>query len=372
MTMPRTDRARIGLGPVNRITDDVALVAHQLGAPHVGLWPSRWLEERPGAGARWTVAELAAARRACEERGLVLEYIGPHNYIRAMLGLPGGDEQIEQCIETIRAMGATGIRVLDYFWAPNGAWRTTFTEQLRPGATTNGFDMAEVERAGNVLRNRMMRETGAYTDSYAQVFELADDVVVTEEDLWKTYERFLRAVLPEAERAGVLLSVHPSDPPAPMLGGIGRMLRSPDHYRRAMALADSPAWGVLACLGSISEMPGGAANVFEMIDTFGSIGKIGLVHFRDVEGSFPKFRETFPGEGNYDPFLVMRRLLEVGYTGVIVEDHYPVLAGDSGTPDGVVPNVRAKAHAIGTLQGLLRAARTSLDEGRVPEPIRAT
>ena len=33
-----------------------------------------------------------------------------------------------------------------------------------------------------------------------------------------------------------------------------------------MELADSPAWGVLACLGSISEMPGGAANVFEMID----------------------------------------------------------------------------------------------------------
>jgi hypothetical protein len=51
---------------------------------------------------------------------------------------------------------------------------------------------------------------------------------------------------------------------------------------------------------------------------------------------------------------------------VIVEDHYPVLAGDAATPDGVIPNVRAKAHAIGTLQGLLRAARTSLDEGRLP------
>ena len=366
MTMARAEGARIGLGPVNRITDEVALIAHQLGAPHIGLWPSRWREERPGAGARWTVAELADARRRCEERGLVLEYIGPHNYIRAMLGLPGRDEQIEQCIETIRSMGAVGIRVLDYFWAPNGAWRTSFTEQLRPGATTNGFDMAEVEAAGNVLRNRMMRETGAYTDSYAQVFELADDVVVAEEDLWKTYEYFLGAVLPVAEEEGVLLSVHPSDPPAPMLGGIGRMLRSPDHYRRAMALADSPSWGVLACLGSISEMPGGAANVFEMIDTFGPLGKIGLVHFRDVEGSVPKFRETFLGDGNYDPFLVMRRLLEVGYTGLIVEDHYPVLDGDTGTADGVIPNVRAKAHAIGTLQGLLRAARTSLDEGRLP------
>lgn len=363
MTPPATDRARIGLGPVSRITDEVALIAHQLGAPYVGLWPSRWLEERPGAGARWTVAELADAKRRCEERGLVLEYIGPHNYIRAMLGLPGRDEQIEQCIQTIRSMGAVGIRVLDYFWAPNGAWRTSGEDALRPGVTTNSFDLAVVEAAGALERGRMWERTGAYTDSYAQVFELPDDVIVTEDDLWTTYEYFLRAVLPVAEEEGVLLAVHPSDPPTPMLGGIGRMLRSPAHYRRAMELANSPAWGVLACLGSISEMPGGAANVFEMIDAFGPPGRIGLVHFRDVEGSVPRFRETFLGEGNCDPFAVMKRLLEVGYTGLIVEDHYPVFEGDTGTADGTIRGLRAKAHAVGTLQGLLRSAQTALDAG---------
>jgi mannonate dehydratase len=78
----------------------------------------------------------------------------------------------------------------------------------------------------------------------------------------------------------------------------------------------------------------------------------------------PKFRETFLGEGNYDPFLVMRRLLEVGYRGLIIEDHYPVLDGDVGTADGVLRAVRAKTHAIGTLQGLLRAAQSSLEEQR--------
>ena len=61
ITTQRTDQARIGLGPVTRITDEVAAIAHQLGAPYVVLWPSVWQEEHPGEGLRWTVAELAEA-----------------------------------------------------------------------------------------------------------------------------------------------------------------------------------------------------------------------------------------------------------------------------------------------------------------------
>jgi mannonate dehydratase len=113
---PQTVQARIGLGPVTRITDEVATIAHQLGAPYVVLWPSVWQEERPGSGLRWTVTELMDAKRRCAERGLVLEAIAPHNYVRAMLGLPGRDAQIEQCIETVRSMGRVEIHVLDDFW----------------------------------------------------------------------------------------------------------------------------------------------------------------------------------------------------------------------------------------------------------------
>ena len=144
-------RARIGLNPVQAITDEVATFAHQLGVPRIVRWPTRWLEA-PGEPACWTVEALTAAKRQCDERGLVLEAIGAHNYIRAMLGLPGADRQIDQCITTIRRMGAVGVRVLDYFWAPNGAWRTSFTDELRPGAMTNSFDLALVEAAGAVLR----------------------------------------------------------------------------------------------------------------------------------------------------------------------------------------------------------------------------
>lgn len=347
-------RMRVGVGHVPEVTDEVATFAHQLGAPYVQIWPKYWLEQTPGAGAYWSVEELGEAKRRCDERGLVLEAVAAHNYIRAMLGLPGRDEQIEQCMTTIRNMGRFGVHVLDYFWGPNGGWRTSFTDELRPGATTNSFDLSIVEANDAILRHRLWG-AGGMEYAYQQVFEFPEDVIVDDDHLWGTYEYFLRAVLPVAEEAGVLLAVHPADPPVPMLGGIARILRSPAEFRRAMEFANSPAFGLLLCQGTVSEMPGGAANVFELIDMFGPSGRIGLIHFRDVEGSVPRFRETFIGAGNYDPVAVMRRLHEVGYTGLIIEDHYPVLAGDTPYAPGRLSGLRGRAHAMGYLQGLLRA-----------------
>jgi len=161
-------------------------------------------------------------------------------------------------------------------------------------------------------------------------------------------QRVRKAVLPVAEQHGVMLAVHPSDPPVPMLGGIARILRSPDAFRRAMALADSPAWGLILCLGTFSEL-GGATSVMEMIDTFGPAGNIGYVHFRDVQGTVPRFNECFLGDGNYDPIAVMEKLRAVGYKGFVMEDHVPILAGDSPFQD------RSRSHAMGYMQALLRA-----------------
>ena len=36
-----------------------------------------------------------------------------------------------------------------------------------------------------------------------------------DEQLWRAFERFIRAVVPVAERAGVRLALHPDDPPIP-------------------------------------------------------------------------------------------------------------------------------------------------------------
>ena len=82
-------------------------------------------------------------------------------------------------------------------------------------------------------------------------------------------------------------------------------------------------------LGCCSEMPGGAKNVFEMIEHFGALGKIVYVHFRDVRGSMPSFQDCFLGEGNYDPAEVVLALRRVGFTGFLLDDHVPKVINDS-------------------------------------------
>ena len=166
-------------------------------------------------------------------------------------------------------------------------------------------------------------------------------------------------MLPVAEQAGVRLALHPDDPPVEVpLGGAARIFTSPGAMIGAhQAARGSPAWGIGLCLGTVSEM-GGERSVNEVIDYFGPRGAICYVHFRDVQGTVPSFRECFLGEGNYDPAAVLRRLAASGFDGFLIDDHVPAMVGDPGTwgdTSSAAYCSRGRAHAIGYLQGLLRA-----------------
>ena len=49
---------------------------------------------------------------------------------------------------------------------------------------------------------------------------------------------------------------------------------------------------------------------------------------RDVQGTVPRFRECFLGEGNFDPFEVVYKLMHSGFDGFLVSDHVPGIEGD--------------------------------------------
>jgi mannonate dehydratase len=102
----------------------------------------------------------------------------------------------------------------------------------------------------------------------------------------------------------------------------------------------------------------GEKSVNRVIDSFGPEGRIVYVHFRDVQGTVPRFQECFLGEGNYDPAAVIRRLAGVGFDGFIIDDHVPAMIGDEDTWANTGSTAycsRGRAHAIGYLQGLLHA-----------------
>src|SRR5262249_13153989 len=83
---------------------------------------------------------------------------------------------------------------------------------------------------------------------------------------------------------------------------------------------------------------------------FGSRGKIFNVHFRNIRGGFLKFAETLPDDGDVDMPRALRTYHEVGYDGMIMPDHVPVIAGDTG-------GLKAFAFCFGYIQALLQQSR---------------
>jgi mannonate dehydratase len=56
---------------------------------------------------------------------------------------------------------------------------------------------------------------------------------------------------------------------------------------------------------------------------FGRRKKLFKIHFRNVSGPLPKFRETFIENGYLDMYKVMKALKQVNFTGITIPDHVP-------------------------------------------------
>lgn len=335
---------RIAIGQFNQLTDEKLRFAQQIGVRGVQMNTPRL----PGE-THWQAADLRALVDKCAAFDLTLEAIENvpiHFYDKAMLGLPGKDEQIANYQATIRAMASAGIPILGFHWMPNSVWRTDRGAPGRGGAKVTAFDMREIDAAGGAEAYVMK------SDERMSTMVVQDEPLLTHDQMWENYTYFMRAVLPIAEEVGVKLALHPDDPPVPMLGGVPRIFGSVEGFEKGMEIANSSAWGLDLCLGCCSEMPGGKLNVMRMIERFGPIGKILYIHFRDVQGTVPTFQECFIGEGNYDPAEVMLTLKRVGFTGFLLDDHVPHMDDDTEWQH------RGRAHAIGYMQGLMNMMET--------------
>jgi mannonate dehydratase len=254
----------------------------------------------------------------------------------------GAEDDLAELAATVRNVGAAGIGVLGMTFLPGSVWRTSVSEAGRGGALVSAF-RAEALARGEVYVARRDRRLD---DPFVRDARFADGITIDEPTMWENFTRFVEVIGPVAEEAGVRIALHPDDPPVPSLAGIARILRSVDALERALEIANSPAFGLNLCLGTLSSA-GGQAAVLDAITRFGPRGQIVYVHFRDVRGTVPSFAECFLGEGNYDPALVLRTLLDTGFDGFILDDHVPRMVGDTDYCH------RGRSHAIGYLQALM-------------------
>ena len=261
----------------------------------------------------WTSVDMAnfdyfiKTRRLLESRGLQLWNIGIldlHCDPTMVLGLPGYEGKIERYKAYLRDLGRAGIGYTTYAHMANIKMRPyymTGSATTRGGIPTREFDW-----------------------SVAKSLPLSHGRIYNEDEIWRSFTNFVRAIIPVAEKARVRVGLHPDDPPVPSLGGVPRIFRNFEGYQRAIELADSENFGICFCVGTWAE--GGSTmgkDVYEMIRYFGPRGRIFKVHFRNVDAPLPKFHETLVDDGYVDMGRVMKMLTEVKFQGVMIPDHVP-------------------------------------------------
>ncbi len=315
---------RVAIGTSRDITDRELRLASQMGCSGVVVpTPAAW-----SGRDRWDADDIARLRDRIEGFGLRLESLQntPPAFLDPFrLGTADADRALEAYRHTVRAVGKAGVPILGYNWRPNQVYRTGHVAG-RGGATFTAFDVADSTRP------------------------LSHEREYPADELWATFDRFAREILPVAADAGVRLALHPDDPPGFPIGGVARIMSSLEGYERARGLAQgSPAWSLLFCLGCWSEI-GGNDYALHALETYASRGEIAYVHFRDVIGTVERFQECFLGEGNVDIAEAIRILHRHGFDGCLIDDHVPHMEGDgdAGWPE------RGHAWSTGYLLGLIR------------------
>jgi mannonate dehydratase len=292
-------------------------------------------------GLRWVHAEFGENApyeyvRSTQERlgrfGIKI-YVGvmdAYRSLRIQLGQPGRDQDIERFQTFLRDLGRLGVPVSKIDFHPANTYTTTMVQTPR-GYTSREFSVDDFRKSG---------EKQAFDRQYSA------------EEIWANYTYFIKAVLPVAEEANVRLALHPDDPPLAMMNGVAKLFIDYDGYRRAEQIAGgSKHWGLMFCVGTWGE--GGdrmGKDIFGMIRDFGGRSKIQAVHFRNVSSPLPRFHETFMDDGYLDMYGIVKALRQVRFSGSMVPDHIPALAGDRGINRG------GTAYCITYMRSLLRRA----------------
>jgi len=306
----------------------------------------------------WPKSKLEHLGETVERHGMklsVIESIAVHEDIK--LGRPSRDRLLDQYCESVRAMGELGIPVLCYNFMPIFDWTRTDLAEVQPdGSTALSYD----DRA--LARIDLSRGTGdlpGWSAAYdAKTLEalLAAYKEIDAERLWENLAYFLERVVPEAERAGVRMAIHPDDPPWSIFG-LPRIITSGAAFERLIGLVDSPSNGVTFCTGSLGADPNN--DLPAIARTIGGRGRIHFAHCRNVAITGErKFHEApHPSRFGDVPMRdVLAALVDVGFTGPMRPDHGRMIWGEHGRPGyGLHDRALGAMYLQGLWEGLERA-----------------
>jgi mannonate dehydratase len=234
----------------------------------------------------------------------------------------------------LRHLSDLDIRMVCYNFMAGTDWiRTSVDTQERAGSKVTAFRLADLDKA--MIPGR-------------PAFRADLEPGAKRSELWTNLQNFLEEIIPVAEDAGVVMAMHPDDPPLPQLLGNDRIMHDVSGFEKLVEIVKSPSNKIAFCQGSFSEMG---------IDIPAAIRRLGphiaYVHYRDVVGTADDFRESWQDNGQTDMAEAMRAYREVGFNGPMRPDHVPQMIGEDDGEPGYT--MLGRLFAFGYIRGMMHA-----------------
>jgi mannonate dehydratase len=246
----------------------------------------------------WTEEGLRAIMDRYKAGGITVCNMMISGFNSVIWGKPGADAEIENVIKSIRAAGKVGLPVVEYNFYANRLMEGYKEEIGRGGAGYTAYDYE--------LSKSLPPKDGVGTH--------------TRKEQLKRAEHFLKAIVPEAEKAKVRLALHPNDPPVPISRGSEQIMATFAHWKEYLDLVKSPSNGMTFDCGVTREM---GEDPVEVCKYLGGRDVINHMHFRNVVVRKPyvDYTEVFLDTGQVNMFAVMKELIRQKYPRGLNPEH---------------------------------------------------
>ncbi|TPN81199.1 mannonate dehydratase [Aquimarina algicola] len=290
----------------------------------------------------WSVEVIQRHKKIIENAGLqwsVVESVPVHENIKTRS--KNFKTYIQNYKETLKNLSSEGITtvcynfmpVLDWtrtdlaYTLPNGAKALRFEIQAlvafdcfilkRPGASSD-YNQTQLEKGEFYYKHLSKKDKelltktiiaglpGAEEGYSLKQFQQALDAYqnIDQNILAQHLRLFLDEIIPFAEQLGILMAIHPDDPPFSIFG-LPRVVGTSSDIRRILTQTPSPSNGITFCTGSFGVKKDN--DLVQMIRDFGD--HIHFVHLRstqrDKEGNFYEANHL---EGDVPIYEVMKEL----------------------------------------------------------------